>query len=89
MKLAKYLKTGLKKKTDFRNLLKLTTILRWIDIEGENSNAVIELTEKDLKKLPALLKLRKNRCKDLGCYFVHLSPDVSIFVTGNKRRLSK
>lgn len=85
----KYLKTGQKIKTHFKDLLKPTTILRAVHIADPDYQVVLELTMTDLKKLPALFKRRSKENKSQPPYFVHLSPDVSIFIVSGKKDIKR
>lgn len=77
---------GIKKSTDFISLVKHKTTVRSIWGENGNIGAIVSnLTIKDLQKLVKLAKKRHKECLKYRNYYVHISPDLSILMKGNKK----
>lgn len=80
-----YYNTDVKVKSDFiLNIKKITSIKSILLME--KPSIILEMTHEDLMKISKLAKKRNKLCKDLGSYFVHLAPDVSVFVKRKKKK---
>jgi len=80
-------KTGKTKRTDFISMATNKTIIQ-VAYKGPNEDVgaiLSNLTIKELEKLVKIAKARKKKCKNLGFYYVHISPDVAILMKGNKK----
>lgn len=78
-------KAGSVRKTEFITQKK-STVISSILVDQSQPIVVLEnLTISDLKKLVQIAKKRARICKDLGSFFVHLSPDVSILMKGKRK----
>lgn len=77
--------TGVKIKSDFILNIKKTTSVKSIMLV-EKPFVILEMTHEDLMKISKIAKKRNKLCGDFNSYFVHLAPDVSVFVKSKKKK---